>query len=133
MGYCMDQHGSKFCIKEQNIAKAMKAIKALHGKGDSSDEGRFAWVDEDFDTKKTLSEILECWRWQIKSPSMDVEGIEFIGEKLGDDLILFEAIAPYVKKGSYIEMAGEDGARWKWVFDGKTCSEKRGRTVYDEE
>ena len=50
--------------------------------------------------------------------------IYFDGEKLGDDAILFEAIAPYVKKGSFIEMNGEDGCIWQWQFNGKTCIEK---------
>ena len=33
------------------------------------------------------------------------------------------AIAPYVEAGSYIEMYGEDGDKWRYVFDGKTVKE----------
>lgn len=133
MGYCMDQQDSKFTIKQENIGKALAAVKALSGKETIKDSsGRhFSWVDQDFATKNTLEEILASWRWQIKVLGDDVIEIEFTGEKLGDDKILFDAIAPYVEKGSFIEMHGEDGARWKWVFNGKTCEEKIGRVVYE--
>lgn len=33
--------------------------------------------------------------------------------------------------GSYIEMRGEDGALWRWVFDGKTCKEITAKITWD--
>lgn len=42
--------------------------------------------------------------------------INFHGEKMGDETHMFKAIAPYVEDGSFIEMEGEDGSLWRWVF-----------------
>lgn len=33
-----------------------------------------------------------------------------------DDEALFEVIAPFVKEGSYIQFAGEDGSIWRYSF-----------------
>jgi hypothetical protein len=38
--------------------------------------------------------------------------------KLWMESEVFRAIAPYVKTGSYIQGAGDDGEIWRWVFDG---------------
>lgn len=56
-------------------------------------------------------------------PDGNIMDIEFIGEKLYDDFSIFQAIAPYVKDGSYIEMMGEDGEQWRWVFQDGECQE----------
>jgi hypothetical protein len=40
----------------------------------------------------------------------------FVGEKLTNDFEMFEAIASFVEKGSYIQMAGEDFLIWRWYF-----------------
>jgi hypothetical protein len=134
MGYCMDQSETVFNIAKENISSAVKSIQDLHGKETiQGGSGRhFSWVDEDFYKQGDLTKILNAWRW---NPNFDMEGnvvnIEFTGEKLGDDQILFDAIAPFVKEGSYIEMRGEDGAIWRWVFDGKTCEEKQAKISWE--
>ena len=38
------------------------------------------------------------------------------GEKLGDESILFETIAPFVKEGGTIEAQGEEGEKWRFLF-----------------
>jgi hypothetical protein len=61
-----------------------------------------------------------------------VIGIMFEGEKSDStEEEMFNVIAPFVKAGSYIEMQGEDGARWRWVFDGETCKEKNAEISWD--
>jgi len=49
--------------------------------------------------------------------------MEFEREKIGQEDLLFDAIAPWVREGSYIEMSGEDDAMWRWVFRGGGCHE----------
>lgn len=135
MGYCMLMREADFEIPAEKTADALAAVKSLDPKLDGATGGRFgpgapeqrwfAWVDtEEYKNAKTLEEALLAWRWELIS---DADGnycdIIFGGEKLGDDMVLFEALAPYVKPGSYIEMAGEDNALWRWVFDGKTMRE----------
>ena len=38
-------------------------------------------------------------------------------------------VGPYVEAGSYVEMRGEDGARWRYVFDGKQCVRKEPKII----
>jgi hypothetical protein len=137
MGYCMDQGETKFRINAENKAKARQAVDALlketgkmGGSSSSPVGGRtqhFSWVDmDDLRTAKTLEAQLEAWRWEADTDEEtgDVVDLHFRGEKLGDDEVLFRAIAPFVVGGSFIEMSGEDGACWRWYFlDGK-LSEK---------
>jgi len=54
-----------------------------------------------------------------------VTGISFEGESQdGSEEAMFQSIAPFVEADSYIEMQGEAGEIWRWVFDGTTCVEK---------
>lgn len=59
--------------------------------------------------------------------------ISFRGDKVDGDLEIFKTIAPYVRDGSSIEMLGEDGERWKWVFENGNCHEVRPKIIWDEE
>lgn len=137
MGYHMEQLSSSFALKRSNEKDALAAIKALAGKETITDGGgrHFSWVDHDFATKyDNLHDMMEEWRWELEyDDDCNVDAIQFTGEKIGDDKILFDAIAPFVEAGSFIEMQGEDGARWKWVFDGKTCVERAAETTYEDD
>lgn len=111
MGYYMYQHATDFFIGVDEKPNALIAVKKL-----ARSNRRYDWVD-DFGKAKTLEEALEAWHW---TPEVDCEGniynITFDGEKLGDEDILWETIAPYVKDGSFIQMSGEDDGLWRWVF-----------------
>lgn len=134
MGYYMHVRETDFRIRHENVLPALKAIRALHGKESIMDgSGRhFSWVPQDFHERDTFEETLECWCW---SPLLDEEGnIEdlcFVGEKRGDDDILFGALAPFVEDGSYIEMQGEDGERWRWIFAKGTMRRRTPKVVWD--
>ena len=135
MGYCMDLRQESFKMTKENVPKCLKALKKLatqtkKGSGGTSAKGKhtahFAWVDtETFTKAETLEEALGEWRWDIEMmKDGSVDGISFSGEKSGDDTLLFEAIAPYVESGSYIEMSGEDGYIWRWKFESGKCTEE---------
>lgn len=84
------------------------------------------WVHEgDTAACLTLEEVLDYWGFET---TLDAEGsivdIQFVREKLGDELKMFRAIAPWVRDSSFIEMVGEDGAQWRWVFEGGQCAER---------
>lgn len=125
MGYYMTQRDSSFLIKKENAAKALAALKRLKGKD-------YSWVGSaSTEAAKTLTEMLDAWRWElIKNDNGDFVSIQFQGEKLGDDEVMFKAIAPFVEAGSWIEMDGEEQAIWRWVFDGKTVVENHGEVVF---
>jgi hypothetical protein len=134
MGYCIDQQETKFEIKAANVKKALAAIKKLAGKETIKDAGgpHFSWVDHNFAKCKTFKEIMDAWRWEVcLDDKKNVIELYFDGEKLGDDFILFSAIAPFVTKGSYIIMRGEDGCVWRWFFDGKRCLEQSGTVTFE--
>ena len=129
MGYCMTQRDCHFIIKAENQEKAMEAIKALakdvdeKGSGGSWSGGGktkswYSWVEtEEFANAETLADALKAWRWIAEDNKGDIDYLYFEGDKLGQEDILFEAIAPFVEEGSYIEMSGEDGALWRWAFE----------------
>lgn len=81
---------------------------------------------------ETLEEVLKAWRWDADTNEAgDIVDLQFQSEKLGDDKVLLNAIAPFVKEGSYIKMHGEDNSTWRWHFDGKTCVEKAGTVSFE--
>ena len=53
----------------------------------------------------------------------DIVEIEYDGCKLGNDFEMFQKIAPFVRNGSYLEMLGEDGTLWRWIFKRGKCKE----------
>lgn len=145
MGYCIRMSDSKFCIKKENCDGALQAAKQLgngsnhpQARGSTYENGKttkrfFSWMnDVDVTQWAHIKNAMDEWRYPCKIDSDgNVVKIEFDGEKIGQEEILFNAIAPFVESGSYIEMTGEDGAKWRWVFDGKTCDEKQAKVSYE--
>lgn len=132
MGYRIEFKAARFHINANQKAQALKTLKRLRptsGGGWSNGRKEWSWVSQDQVTKaETLEAALEEWRFPVKA---DAEGniisIYFDGEKLGDEDQLFKELAPFVKSGSFIEMGGEDGDRWRWTFTNGTF-----KTVHSE-
>lgn len=124
MGYHMATRISRFHIVPENEAAALAAIKAMAGKG-SYGHGSWSWVGtDDFLQATTLAQALRAWRWAVGRTgpgTVEVATLLFQGENYGDEDALFAALAPFVEAGSFIEMQGEDGDLWRWVFDGKAA------------
>lgn len=60
----------------------------------------------------------------------NITGISFIGHKLSDEFEAFQKAAPYIRNGSYIEMRGDDGDRWKWEFQNGRCQKVTQHTLW---
>lgn len=142
MGYCIDQVEQDFFIAAKNIPDVVKAIHKLWGKDDLMGGScyhnnvttyHYSWVDMSFNKKDNIKDVFDCWRWHIEADpkTKDIIKIYFDGEKLGDEYVLFCAIAPYVKSGSYIEMRGEDNDNWRWAFQDGKCMEIRPTVSWD--
>ena len=129
----MSQNECSFRMDAKDFDKALKAIQALHGAESIADSGgrHFSWVGDKFHEINDFEEMMQEWRWRLELDTVGACGIQFEGEKIGDDQALFDAIAPWVKKGSYIEMHGEDGAIWRWTFDGEKCIEKSAKITFE--
>jgi hypothetical protein len=125
MGYSIDLADSSFRIKKDNVKPALVAVRAMCNAvdrmGGGSSDGRkwFSFADMDeIKNGKTLVEAVGGFRWLLQlDENGDVAEIEFEGEKIGDDEFLFQTLAPFVEDGCFLEIRGEDGAHWRWVFD----------------
>jgi hypothetical protein len=141
MGYYVEKRDSKFFIASKDFAKAVKAIRKTGTQKDKMSGGayqggktlskHYAWVDMSYVDDTDLKTIFGKWRWEVSFDlNGNIDSIYFEGSKLGDDEFLFEAIAPWVKSGSFIEMSGEDGVFWKWCFEDGKFTTKYGEVVY---
>ena len=136
MGYSMSLVDCAFTIRARNKASALQAVRALAYdepsmsgcavRHDNTVTRHYSWVTtDDFHLAKTLEVALQAWRWEpyIDKKTGDIVNLMFCGEKAGDDERLFAQLAPFVERGSYIQMSGEDGAVWRWVFKDGFCRE----------
>jgi hypothetical protein len=133
LGYSAHQTDSRFRIPVANLRPALLAVKTL-----TAEPRHFSWVNkQDVFEAGSLDDVLDCWGWQIESDAKQddgpghIIGIRFTSEKIGDEDALFGALAPFVDAGSYIEMSGEDGDRWRWVFDSATCTMVRPKVTWE--
>ena len=97
MGYCISEVDCVFFIPAKDVVTALTALN--EGMPPTLEYG-----------------ALHAARWFFtQNENGDVTYIGFDGEKgrCDDEL---EPLAPYVKDDSYVEMLGEDGARWRWIF-----------------
>lgn len=129
MGYYMYQVGCDFGIHAGKIQNVIEAIKEV-----AEDTPECYGLDMDIIRNgTTIQKIMEEFGW---SPTIDydgcVDGINFIAEKMGDDERLFEAIAPFVNEGSYIQMYGGDNDQWKWKFVNGKCIRKGLKLVEED-
>lgn len=134
MGYEMSQRDARFTIRAENKASALAAIKALAAQPRHLMRVQM-WVQKhELETAHYLEHAIEEWGWETihDDETGGVIGISFAREKAGDEETLFAAIAPFVEAGSYIEMSGEDGHRWRWCFDGRVMTTKQARIVWEE-
>lgn len=139
MGYCMSLEDAVFSIPKSNHAPALAKIKALMQRtefmrgGDSRGNRWFSWVDtQEVLSAQTLAEAMEAFRWPVDHDADgNVTSVDFTGEKLGEDQHLFGVLAEFVADGSFVEMRGEDGALWRWVFSGGQVAEKHATVSWE--
>lgn len=135
MGYYMTQRDSSFNMNKENFDKALEAIKTLGSKENLEKAGdNYSWVDMNFVNATNIEQAFEMWRWEAEfDKAGNIDGIQFRGEKYGgDEIDMLKVIAPYVENGSYIEMQGEEGELWRWVFNDGNCREVNSRIVWEE-
>lgn len=134
MGYYMEQVGpQKFIIREADKVPAYEALKKWEQKEIERYGGYGCNVQPPLDNAETLEDALRALDWEAENnPQGDIDGLCFNGEKLHEDGVWLNYIAPYVVHGSRLTMLGEDGDHWCWYFDGKTCEEYSGEVVFPE-
>lgn len=136
MGYSMYMLKSSFFMAQEYKLKALQAVKDVANQKASQEDvlSSFAFIEtSDLLKASSLEEALRRWRWLSEADADgNIVSIEFVGEKLGDDEVLFSAVAPYVQEDSYVQMVGEDGTVWRWFFHENTVRKDIGRIVFEE-
>ena len=156
MGYYVDTAEREITINKEQFDNCYKAMCKLNDNdnvkrgggwnstGITSDDPRpkelnyhpakwFSWMDANYPAKcKTFVEILE--ELGFADLLFDEKNGDLIAlvydSKTGNEYEFFDVIAPFVKKGSYINWIGEDNSQYQWYFDGEKLIIKYGEIVY---
>lgn len=125
MGWNIHINESEFRIPEEKHAEALVAVWSMPQK-------RYRWGAEPHKAR-TLQEAFDDFGYGVVYARYDTDAdeyqdgrgdivdIEYSPEKLGDEFELFQALAPFVDAGSYIEFGGD--STFRYVFDGRTVEE----------
>jgi len=122
MGYNIHVLKKNVRIKKENFKDIAKEIWKVVSKQ------RLSWTDSDVLLREcstaNIEAIFEELMWPIANYDNcgNIINLEYDApdKKLGDECIWMDAIAPFIESGSFIEILGEDGEMWRWVFnDGK--------------
>jgi hypothetical protein len=134
MGYCMDHLCSHFFISADDKEGAFAALVSFMSKTDKNKE-RLTWVHPvNVMTARTFEEAMAICRWTPEvADNGDICDINFNGQKIGSEQEIFQVIAPFVKDGSYIEMRGEDGTQWRWIFEEGKVREEEALITYSND
>lgn len=140
MGYYISTPTTSFAIHTDDLPRFFDLVAHLmspemvkkHGNGGSYDGGTktdywYAWVNTedvlDAVKSKDIERVFECWGYElthiaendgVNEYRLDIRGGN---AKIGDEEKLFSAIAPVVVHGSLIDVEGEDGNKWRWLFE----------------
>jgi hypothetical protein len=143
MGYYVQTTDCDIKIKQEDFEKCYAAMCALNDRDDLKSGGSygggvdansprpegmnhhparwFSWMSADYPSKqKTFQEIIQELGFD---PTYSEDGdlvLASYDNKIGSEQLFFSAIAPWVAQDSYIDWRGEDGAEWRWSFDGAT-------------
>lgn len=140
MGYCMHMEQSTFSMPRANKGEAFRRMRALGQRDDLKSGGsyrngkvisrHFAWMAADFaDHVHTVEDIFDVLRFPAtEDASQNLVINDFDGEKVGDENVFFNAISDLAT--GYIEMVGEDGYHWRWVFGGEKLEEQAGTITF---
>lgn len=128
MGYCIYLEESNLKIKKDNMDKILNTLSDFFKGG-----GSLRWVngfsiedmmpEDEYDEPLTLEEIWDDLRYILKEDNDYYVIDEFYGEKLGDDLKLFQLIAEYCEDG-YLQFSGEDGDHFRIIIKDGQAYEK---------
>lgn len=84
----------------------------------SSPDKWFSWMPWNYDeTCKTLQDIWEEVGFDCVKNADGSVSLEFYDGKTGCERTFLREAAPYIKPGSYVVWAGDDGDVWADIFD----------------
>ena len=127
MSYSVDVTVSKFRMTVENQKAALAALKSA-----GPEAWKTHWSNGPILDERTgrLDQWLEDCEW-IAELDSDYALVRLDREHetlAGNEEAMFGVLAPFVEPGAVIEFLGEDGDRWRYVFDGKTVAVQKGKT-----
>lgn len=148
MGYYVNIEDADFVIPVENLDAAYQAMCDLNKRDELKTGGSwgpredgtygqiakfFAWMDADYPSKcKDAGDVLDALGFVTEEAANGDLHIWGYDSKTGNEEHFLDAIAPFVKPGSFLEWRGEDGYMWREDYDGETRQIRQGRVVYDE-
>ena len=101
------------------------------GPGGGKTKAWYSWMPEDYDqTAKCVTDVLDLLDFEY-TDTEDGLLIDGYYSKTGQEDLFFAAIADLIPNGSTMYWAGEDGERWRWLFeDGILYSQEENEVTY---
>lgn len=144
MSYCIIQTGNDFEIKAADVKPAKAALIKLF-----ETDSMFDWMTTPSDEKATICPCCQQtlpttgygdFAHYMREMGFDVEwengavsALQFEGEKEPDGLMLmFNTLAAFVVDGSWIEFTGEDGEKWRYIFNDGEVKQKNAHILWDD-
>lgn len=143
---------SKFFIDKRDVKDVLEAlydndygvdIVSEEGEGFSSSSynddkfERLSDLHRDYEHEERLDKLYDVFAdygWFLeKDENGNVDGISRGYGDYNEATGLFETIAKFVAKGSFVEMSGEDGSMWRFCFDGQRCNEVQPQIVWPDD
>lgn len=139
MGYYVYISDTDFSIPKAHLEDAYTAMCDINQfdqfkTGGGPKDKWFSWMRPNYpDVLSTAEEILNELGFEFSVDPTTGDLISFTYDsKIGNEDIFFCAIAPFIKKGSYINWVGEDGEMWQWYFTGGRMQVRRAVISYGE-
>lgn len=121
MGYFVNITEVEWSVAPENEQGALAALRELdtHDEwkfGGTDDRRWFMWMPKPFASYNNLYDFLTDARFSV---DVDDDGthIRAFDCKHGQESLFLNALAPFVRPGSFIEWLGEDGDAWMFTFE----------------
>ena len=141
MGYYIQTPWTHFAIRTADLPRFFDLVSNLmsdenveengHGGSYSPNGGKtdswYSWVNTDV-VRRAVSDrdivaVFAEWGYELDFINED-DGVTTYrldirdgDAKIGDEETFFAAIAPVVVDGSFLDVRGEDGAEWRWMWE----------------
>ena len=119
------------CLKAINMLHIADVLKENAG-GGSDNNPHYSWVNNPgVNGFPTLEDALYAWRYECKEVDGVLTIFAFIGEKWGDDEVLYKALASFAEDGSSIEVEG-GGETWGYTYKNGVCVTQTAETKWKD-
>lgn len=122
MGYCVEVSEKTFNFNPEKAKQIREKVQKYFS--EDKIEGRWIGKGEVLDADNIV-DLFDALRFKIYLDEEDnLYKIDYMsGEKLdGCELDMFQCMAEFINDG-YVEYLGEDGDKWRYVFENGECKE----------